>query len=99
MHTVQTDSTKTDRISIRLEPEIKDRIEQAAAIDHRSLTSFIIASAVASADQILKRGDEMSLSERDWNTFYNALAHPPKPNTALRKAFANYGSLNIESDV
>ncbi len=98
MHT-HTDSAKSDRISIRLEPEIKVRIEQAAAMDHRSLTSFIIASAAAMAEQILKRGDQMALSEQDWNTFYNALVHPPKANATLKKAFASYNSMNIASDV
>ena len=99
MRTEHFDSTKSDRISIRLEPQIKQRIEQAAAIDHRSVTGFIIASAVASAEEVLKRSDQMVLSERDWNIFYNALVKPPKPTKALKKAFADYRKMNIESDV
>ena len=99
MRTEHVDTNKSDRISIRLEPDIKQRIEEAAAIDHRSITSFIIASAVASAEEVLKRGDQMVLSDRDWATFFKALTSPPKPNKALRKAFADYRKLNIQSDV
>jgi len=46
---------KLDRISIRIEPELKKQIELAATLDHRSLTSFIIAGALAMADQTLKK--------------------------------------------
>jgi uncharacterized protein (DUF1778 family) len=99
MLTQTVEPTKTERISIRLDPDTKQRIEQAAAIDHRSITSFIIASAVASADAILRRGEQMVFSEKDWDTFYQALIHPPKPNTALKNAFAAYRQLRIQSDV
>lgn len=91
---------KKDRISIRLDHDTKRKIEQAAAMDHdRSVTSFIIASAVESADKILARGDQMVLSERDWDTFYNALTNPPEPNAALKDAFAAYKKMNIRYDV
>lgn len=99
MRTESFDNVKSERISIRLESDIKQRIERAAAIDHRSITSFIIASAVDSAEKILKRGDQMVLSDEDWDRFYNALTKPPKPNKALKKAFADYSRRNIRSDV
>ncbi len=90
---------RSDRLSIRLEPDIKQRIEAAAALDHRSVTSFIIASAIESADRILKRDDTMQLSERDWETLMDAIEDPPKPNVTLKRAFANYKKAKIRSDV
>lgn len=99
MQTQIIEKTKAERISIRLDEETKQKIELAAAIDHRSITSFIIASAVASADAILKRGEQMVLSEQDWDTFYQALLNPPKPNAALKNAFATYQKMGIQSDV
>lgn len=92
-------TSKSDRISIRLEPAIKQRIEQAAAIDHRSITSFIIASAAEMAEKILNRSEQLILSDQDWNKFYNALVNPQKPNKALKKAFDDYKHLNIKSDI
>lgn len=91
---------KTDRINIRLEPEIKKRIEKAAELDHRSITSFIIASAVDSAERVLKRNspNQISLSEKDWDIFMSALENPPKPNAALRKAVLNYRKRNKKDD-
>ena len=99
MQTQAVEKTKSERISIRLDHDIKQRIEQAAAMDHRSITSFIIASAVASADEILKRSDQMVLSAGDWDLFYDALSNPPAPNAALKSAFAIYKEMDIRSDV
>jgi len=96
---IATDTHKTDRISIRLEPSIKQRLEQAAFLDHRSLTSFIIASAADMAERILDRNEQLRLNEHDWNLFFNALGKPSKPNQALKQAFDNYKNLNIISDV
>ncbi len=96
---IATDTSKTERISIRLEPAIKQRIEQAASIDHRSITSFIIASAAEMAEKILNKSEQLILSDQDWNTFFNALVKPHEPNKALRKAFEEYSNLNIKSDI
>jgi uncharacterized protein (DUF1778 family) len=99
MHTNHTESQKTERIDIRIDLKTKQRIEKAAAIDHRSITSFIISRAIESADEILQRGDQMILSDKDWDKFHIALTKPQKPNQALKKAAAKYKSLNIKSDV
>lgn len=96
---MHTEQHKSERISIRLDPAIKQYIEEAAALDHRSISSFIIASAITSADEILKRGDHMALSQQDWDVFYNALTNPPKPCAPLQKAFDDYNDMNIKSDV
>ena len=90
---------RSDRLSIRLEPDIKQRIEAAAALDHRSVTSFIIASAIESAERVLKRDEPMQLSERDWETLMDAIDDPPKPNVVLKRAFASYAKGKIRSDV
>lgn len=90
---------KEDRISIRLNHSLKQKIERAAELDNRSITSFIIASALESADKILYRADQLTLTDRDWDMFYEALANPPEPNIALKDAFNTYKKMKIHSDV
>ncbi len=99
MQTVRRVRDESDRISIRLKSAIKHRFEKAAALDDRSLTSFIIASVTEKADNILKSDEQMTLNQQDWKLFFNALANPPKPNVALKKAFKKYQKINIQSDV
>jgi uncharacterized protein (DUF1778 family) len=99
MQTARSTHVEGDRISIRLKSTVKRRFEKAAALDDRSLTSFIIASATEKADNILKSDEQMTLNQQDWKLFFNALANPPKPNAVLKKAFEKYQKINIQPDV
>lgn len=99
MHSGTFEENKEDRISIRLNHSIKRKIERAAELDNRSITSFIIASAMESADKILHHADQLALTDQDWDTFYDALTNPPKPNAALKDAFTAYKKMKIHSDV
>jgi hypothetical protein len=46
---------KTAQIALRVDPDLKERAEQAAAEDHRSLTSLIEKLL---ADHLRKRGEK-----------------------------------------
>lgn len=79
------DFSKNERINLRIDRHTKDLIEQAAAIDHRSLTSFIVACAKEHAEQLIERETTIRLKKRDWDHFMQVLDNPPKPNAALKK--------------
>jgi uncharacterized protein (DUF1778 family) len=85
MQLQEPDFTKNERINLRIDRHTKDLIEQAAAIDHRSLTSFIIACAKEQAEQLIERETTIRLKKRDWDRLMDILDHPPKPNAALKK--------------
>lgn len=90
---------KNERINIRLEPLVKQLIEQAASIDHRTLTSFIIASATQMAENILQKNQQIILDNQDYELFYNTISKPTNPNKALKKAALDYNNLSIKSDI
>ena len=46
-------ATKTERVEARLSPRQRERIDQAAAFEGRSLSSFIVAAAEEKADQVI----------------------------------------------
>lgn len=46
-------------LDIRLDPEIKARIEKAAELSHESVDSFVVRAATAAADRILARTDDV----------------------------------------
>jgi uncharacterized protein (DUF1778 family) len=85
MRSKQADFSKNERINLRIDRHTKELIEQAAAIDHRSLTSFIIACAKDHAEQLIERETTIRLNKRDWDRFMQVLDNPPKPNAALKK--------------
>jgi len=99
MQLIEQDNTgKTERINLRVDSFTKKLIEQAAAMDHRSLTGFIIACAKVQAEQILAKEKLIRLNRRDWDNFIAVLSNPPKPNVALKRAFKRYRKANINSD-
>lgn len=101
MQTIGTsgDFAKSERINLRVDGFTKEMLEQAAVINHRSLTNFIIECAKIQAEQILEREKTIRLSKRDWDKFIRVVANPPKPNAALKRAAKNYRAMKIKSDV
>jgi uncharacterized protein (DUF1778 family) len=78
----------TDRMNIRVKPEVKARLLRAAALRHTDLTSFVTQSALREAESVIAESDAIKVSERDFNRILALLDNPPKPNAKLRAAAA-----------
>ena len=78
----------TDRMNIRVRPEVKARPMRAAALRHTDLTSFVIQSALREVETVHAEADALEVSERDFGRIVELLDNPPKPNAKLRAAAA-----------
>lgn len=85
-----TETTKQERMHIRLDNLSKQKLERAAAYTHRSLSEFVLGQALHAADEVIHEHETLILHEADWEVFLDALEHPPKPNAKLRRAFAEH---------
>jgi uncharacterized protein (DUF1778 family) len=85
-----TTKTKSDRMQIRIDDFSKNKIERAARYSHKTVSEFVITNAMAAADRVIEEHDRVTLSDQDWDTFYEALTNPPKSNKALKGAFKRY---------
>lgn len=90
-------SGKSERISLRLDPATKRKIERAAALMQRSVTSFIVSSALGSADEVIHHSETMQLADEDRDQFFDAILNPPAPNDDLREAFETHERLTGKS--
>jgi len=79
---------RQQRISLRLSPESKYRLERAAAYTEKTLTDFVIDVALQKADAIVKEREVIALTAAEWERFQELLLNPPEPNKRLKKAFA-----------
>lgn len=86
-----TNVVKSERINLRLNPAIKRQIERAASFEGRTMSGFIVASAIESAERTIREYETFTPSRRDAERFFEALANPPAPNAKLRKALSEYG--------
>ena len=90
MPIVEQTINKQARFNFRLPAEIKDRIEKAAIISGVTVTDFAINVLADSADQVIEKQHNRTLSDRDRDIFLEMLENPPAPNEALLKAVEEY---------
>jgi uncharacterized protein (DUF1778 family) len=81
---------RLDRISLRLSPQAKRKLERAAAYSDKTLTDFVVDVALQKADVIVREHEVITLSAKEWERFQALLLHPPKPNTKLKQTLAWY---------
>ncbi|NGM85853.1 DUF1778 domain-containing protein [Parapusillimonas sp. SGNA-6] len=86
----RTVEAKDDRLQIRLNAEAKSVLQRAASYRHKTVSQFVLTTALAEAEKVIRENEAVALSAADWKVFYDALSNPPAPNAALRKAFAKH---------
>ncbi len=72
---------------------MKQLLQHAANLRGRSMTDFLVDSAVEAAEQVIKDAAVITLGMDDARRFASALLAPPKPNAALKSAAARYRDL------
>lgn len=87
---------RRERLEARLSPEQKRLLERAAALEGRSLTDFVIASAQAAATETIQRYEVIALTARDSLAFADALMQPSAPNERLLIAARRHRDLIAE---
>ncbi len=84
------------RLEARVSLEQKALFERAAALQGQSLTDFVVQSAQAAAEEVIRNREVITLSARDTAVLVEALLNPPPPNEALRAALQRHSDL-VES--
>jgi uncharacterized protein (DUF1778 family) len=79
-------ATSAARLDVRLHPQAKEKIEQAAVVSHQSVTDFVVTSLLRASEEALQRKEIIRLTNRDRDLFLAALDAGARPNNALRKA-------------
>lgn len=96
MTSVQTPSkakSKPERLEARLPSDAKAIIQRAADLSGRSVSDFVVSSALEAAKETIREHEVIALSARDSITFVEALLNPKGPNKALRNAFRRHREL------
>ncbi|MCC6367689.1 MAG: DUF1778 domain-containing protein [Bryobacterales bacterium] len=77
--------TRNEKLDLRLTPSTKRALQVAAAIAHRSVSEFVLESALARAEETLPDRQRFGLDANQWAKFQAALDAPPKPAPRLTK--------------
>jgi uncharacterized protein (DUF1778 family) len=78
------------RLEARVPPEVKALWQQAAELEGRTLTDFVIASVQEAASKIIQRHQTLKLNREDSQAFVTALLEPPQLSETLKTAAIRY---------
>ena len=88
---LKTKTLEIARFDTRLPKEQKEFLEEAVMLGgYRSLSDFVISSAMEKAKIIVEEHKTLLTSKKDRETFFNALLNPPRPNNKLKDAARRY---------
>lgn len=77
--------TKTERLDIRITPEARQLLQQAARERHTTISQFVLESALQSANTILAERSRIGLNAEQWTAFMAALDAPPRSHPRLER--------------
>jgi uncharacterized protein (DUF1778 family) len=86
-------TVKDDRLQIRVDPEAKRLLEQAAASSHLSVSAFVLRAASQEAESVLAERPFIALNAEAAEAFRTALERPGRMNKRLASALGQLGKL------
>jgi len=86
-----TYTTRSEKLDLRLTREAKRALQAAAAVSHRSVSQFVLESALARADEALASRRTFVLNAAQWKAFLAALDAPPRPLPRLERLLKEPG--------
>ena len=84
-------TTRTEKLDLRLTRNAKRALQAAAAAAHRSVSEFVLESALARANETLADRRTFTLNASQWKTFLQALDAPPRPLPHLERLLKEPG--------
>lgn len=82
-------TSRTEKLDLRLSAEAKRQLNAAAAVSQRSVSDFVLTSALARANDVLADRRHFGLDADQWVAFMEALDAPvrelPRTEQLLRE--------------
>jgi uncharacterized protein (DUF1778 family) len=69
-------TARTEKLDLRISPAAKLALRRAAAMDRKSVSDFVLDSALEQAERLLAEQTRVDLSEDSWLAFMAALDAP-----------------------
>lgn len=88
-------ATRSEKLDLRLTRDAKRALQAAAAASHRSVSKFVLESALARADEALADRRTFGLNATQWKAFMAALDAPPRPLPHLERLLKEPGFFDI----
>ena len=87
---------RTEKLDLRISRSEKARLQAAAAATNRSVSEFVLQSALSDAADALADRREFFLNAEQWAAFQAALDAPPRDLPRLRALLSEPGFFDSE---
>jgi uncharacterized protein (DUF1778 family) len=84
-------TTRTEKLDLRITHDSKMTLRAAAAATRRSVSEFVLASALARAEEALADRRAFDLDSAKWMEFLAALDAPPRRLPRLKRLLTEPG--------
>ncbi len=78
-------TNRTEKLDLRLTRTAKRTLQNAAQASHKTLSDFVLESALSRADSVLADRQVFRLDASRWSAFMAALDAPTKPRPRLAR--------------
>jgi uncharacterized protein (DUF1778 family) len=82
---MSTRTNRTEKLDLRLTVNAKRALQSAAQATHKTLSDFVLESALARADSVLADRQVFRLDAKQWEAFMAALDAPPRARPRLAR--------------
>lgn len=89
-------ATRSEKLDLRLTPEAKKTLQAAAAFQSRSVSEFVLESALARAAEALPDRQQFGLDAEAFQAFLEALDAPSRPMPRLARLFSTKGPFDAD---
>ena len=80
-------TNRTEKLDLRLTRAAKQTLQAAAAAEHKSVSEFVLDTALSEAEERLTDRRLFTLDGKNWDAFVAALDAPPRHHARLERLF------------
>jgi uncharacterized protein (DUF1778 family) len=84
---------REERLEVRLSTTVKNTLQQAASLQRKTISAFVLDSGLAAAAEALASRREFPLSAKQYDAFVAALDANPKRKPRLAKLLSTPSAL------
>ena len=89
-----TPENRSERLDVRTTPSAKQLLQRAARMRQRTVSEFVLQSALPAAAETLAEQRRFALDAARWQAFLAALDAPPTPKPRLERLLEEPGAFD-----
>lgn len=91
-------TNRTEKLDLRLSRAAKQTLQAAATAERRSVSEFVLDSALSVAEERLADRRVFALGAKSWDAFIAALDAPPRRHARLERLFREPSVFDVKSE-